>query len=83
MGYKLVATKPEKSAHNFVYLASDERVNYSGYFLKKPGKSDVKEKASYDPMSLKNCGRKAWSLFVRYYNYSSTAIFFRYFLSPT
>ena len=48
-GYRLVATKPRKAARNFVYLASDESVNFSGYFLKKPGKISEKEKANYDP----------------------------------
>ena len=45
---KLVGTRPEKAASNFVYLASSEEVNFSGYFLKKPGKPAVREKTEYD-----------------------------------
>jgi NAD(P)-dependent dehydrogenase (short-subunit alcohol dehydrogenase family) len=49
--YKLIASKPEKAARNFVFLASDEGVNFSGYFLKKPRRPDVKEKANYDSVA--------------------------------
>lgn len=44
----LVGKSPEKAAKNFVYLASDEAVNFSGYFLKNPGNSSVKEKIQYE-----------------------------------
>lgn len=60
--YKLIAAKPEKAAHNFVFLATDERVNYSGYFLKKPGKSEVKEKANYDPVVAERLWNKSMEL---------------------
>lgn len=40
---------PQKLTGNIVYLATDESVNFSGYFLKKPGQPSVKEKLEYDP----------------------------------
>ena len=60
--YKLIASKPEKAAHNFVYLASNERVNFSGYFLKKPGKPQLKEKASHDPVVAEKLWEKSMEL---------------------
>jgi retinol dehydrogenase 14 len=38
----------ESAAENFIYLATDPSANFSGYFLKKPGKPEVKEKIQYD-----------------------------------
>ena len=60
--YKLIATKPEKAAHNFIYLASDEGVNFSGYFLKKPGKPDIKVKANYDQSVSERLWEKSMEL---------------------
>ncbi len=45
---KIVGKSPEEAAGNFVYLASDPDVNFSGYFLRKPGRPEVKEKIQYD-----------------------------------
>lgn len=45
----LFGSSPESAAKNFVYLASDDAANFSGYFLTKPGKPQVKEKISHDP----------------------------------
>ena len=45
---ELTGKSPAAAAGNFVYLASDESVNFSGYFLKKPGATLVKEKIQYD-----------------------------------
>ena len=45
---------PEQGSYNAVYLASDEKVNYSGYFLPKPGKTEVKEKINYDDQMAKH-----------------------------
>jgi NAD(P)-dependent dehydrogenase (short-subunit alcohol dehydrogenase family) len=56
--YRLIASKPDKAAENFVYLASNEGVNFSGYFLKKPRKPSVKEKANYDA----DVAQKLWEL---------------------
>jgi retinol dehydrogenase-14 len=39
---------PEKLSGNMIYLASDDSANFSGYFLKKPGKPAVKDKIQYD-----------------------------------
>jgi hypothetical protein len=44
----LIGKSPEAAASNIVYLASDPKVNFSGYFLPKPGKPEVKEKIQYD-----------------------------------
>ncbi|MEI6487975.1 MAG: SDR family NAD(P)-dependent oxidoreductase [Bacteroidota bacterium] len=40
----------EKAASNFAFLASDETVYYSGYFLPKPNKPSITEKLKYDPI---------------------------------
>jgi NAD(P)-dependent dehydrogenase (short-subunit alcohol dehydrogenase family) len=45
----LTGTSPEKAAANAIYLASDELVNFSGYFLNKPGKPTKKQKEENDP----------------------------------
>jgi NAD(P)-dependent dehydrogenase (short-subunit alcohol dehydrogenase family) len=45
---KIVGKSAEKAAANFVYLATSDEVNFSGYFLKKPGNHSVKEKIEYD-----------------------------------
>jgi NAD(P)-dependent dehydrogenase (short-subunit alcohol dehydrogenase family) len=55
---KLVAKSPEEAAANFVYLASDPSVDFSGYFLKKPGKPEVREKIDYDP----SVAERLWNL---------------------
>ena len=60
--YKLVATKPKKASRNFVYLASDEAVNFSGYFLKKPGKVNRKEKSNHDPVAAQKLWEKSMDL---------------------
>jgi NAD(P)-dependent dehydrogenase (short-subunit alcohol dehydrogenase family) len=44
----LVGKSPEEAAGNFIYLASDPAVDFSGYFLKKPGHPEIKEKIAYD-----------------------------------
>ena len=41
-------TSPDKACANAVYLASDEAVNFSGYFLGKPGKPQHKVKVAHD-----------------------------------
>jgi len=44
----LFGGSPEKASANPVYLATNENANFSGYFLSKPGKPEVKEKLAYD-----------------------------------
>lgn len=44
----LFGSSPEKAAGNFVFLATDPAANFSGYFLKKPGKPEAKEKIQYE-----------------------------------
>lgn len=48
IGLKFIGTSPDEAAGNFGYLAAHEDVSFSGYFLKKPGRPDVKEKINYD-----------------------------------
>jgi NAD(P)-dependent dehydrogenase (short-subunit alcohol dehydrogenase family) len=60
--YRLVAAKPDKAAQNFVYLATDEGVNFSGYFLKTPRKPGVKRKANYDPLVAQKLWEKSMEL---------------------
>lgn len=43
----LVGRSPESAAKNFVYLASDEAVNFSGYYLRWPGRHRWKSKIKY------------------------------------
>jgi NAD(P)-dependent dehydrogenase (short-subunit alcohol dehydrogenase family) len=45
----LFGKSPEAAAKNFVYLATNESADFSGYFLPKPGKPDAKEKIQHDP----------------------------------
>jgi len=60
--YSLVATKPEKAAQNFVYLASEEGVNFSGYILNKSRKPGMKEKANHDPLVAQKLWEKSMEL---------------------
>jgi len=48
LGLKLLAQSAQKAAANFVYLASDDTVTFSGYFFKNPKSNQVKEKINYD-----------------------------------
>lgn len=45
---KLFGKSPDKACGNAVYLASDPGVNFSGYFLPKPGTPSVKVKEQFD-----------------------------------
>ncbi|MEO8088546.1 MAG: SDR family NAD(P)-dependent oxidoreductase [Bacteroidota bacterium] len=62
MAVKLVGKSPEASAKNFVYLATDPEVNFSGYFFKKPGDHFVKEKNNYDPAVAEKLWDKSMEL---------------------
>ncbi len=44
----LFGASPEKAAKNFVELASDDKVDYSGFFLKAPGQSAKRDKIHFD-----------------------------------
>jgi NAD(P)-dependent dehydrogenase (short-subunit alcohol dehydrogenase family) len=46
----IIGKSAETASGNFIYLASDESVDFSGYFLKKPGNTVLKEKILYDPV---------------------------------
>jgi len=54
----IAGKSPEAAAANFVYLASASTVDFSGYFLKKPGHTDVKEKILYDEKTAE----KLWNM---------------------
>lgn len=58
LAVSIVGKSPETLAGNFVYLASSDAVNYSGYFLPKPGKPLVREKIQYD----EGTAEKLWNL---------------------
>jgi retinol dehydrogenase-14 len=45
----LFGKSPRKLTENIIYLATSKNVNFSGYFLKKPGRPSVREKVAYDP----------------------------------
>ena len=53
---------PEASAKNFVWLASDDAANFSGYFLTKPGNTSVKEKIAHDPVIAERLWNKSLEL---------------------
>jgi retinol dehydrogenase-14 len=58
----LFGQSPEAAAKNFVYLATDEAANFSGYFLTKPGKPSVKEKIQQDPVVAEKLWNKSLEL---------------------
>jgi retinol dehydrogenase 14 len=60
--YSLFADSPETSAKNFVFLASDESVNFSGSFLNKPGKPQIRKKIEYDPFLAERLWEKSTEL---------------------
>ncbi len=45
----LVGKSPEAAAGNIIYLADHPDATFSGYFLKKPGHPEVKDKIRFDP----------------------------------
>jgi len=53
---------PEGAVSNPVFLASDESVNFSGYFLKKPGRSSVREKVAHDAVVAERLWNKSLEL---------------------
>jgi NAD(P)-dependent dehydrogenase (short-subunit alcohol dehydrogenase family) len=55
--YRLFAKSPEFAARNFVFLTG-EQINFSGYFLKKPGHPEKKNKIAYDERTAE----KLWAL---------------------
>ena len=44
----MFGASPDKACANAVFLADDSEANFSGYFLTKPGKPQVKEQISFD-----------------------------------
>lgn len=59
---KMFGKSPAESAANFVFLASDPSVNFSGYFLKKPDHPEVKEKINYEPDVAERLWEKSMEL---------------------
>jgi len=58
----LFGKSAEASAKNFIYLASSDEVNFSGYFFKKPRSHEVKEKIDYDPVVAEKLWEKSMEL---------------------
>jgi len=58
----LFGRSPASSAGNFVFLSTDDSVNYSGYFFKKPGNPSVKEKISHDASMAERLWNKSLEL---------------------
>jgi retinol dehydrogenase 14 len=54
----LFGKSPESLISNTIYLATDPNANFSGYFLPKPGKPNVKEKIERDPV----VSEKLWNM---------------------
>lgn len=52
----------ESASRNFVYLASDDKVTFSGYFLGKPGRPAKKEKIQFDPAVSEQLWNKSMAL---------------------
>lgn len=52
----------DAAAKNFVYLCSDDTVNYSGYFFPKPGNTSAKEKISRDTATAEKLWNKSMEL---------------------
>jgi len=46
---KLFGSDPNKAARNTVFLADNDVVTYTGYFLPKPGKPERKDLIQFDP----------------------------------
>lgn len=62
IGLALFGRSPESAAGNFVFLASDQSVSFSGYFLTKPGKPNVKEKMQHDTQVAERLWNKSLEL---------------------
>lgn len=54
----LFGASPKKTTANFVFLATDDIVNFSGYFLKQPGNTTAMEKIAQTPYS----SEKLWDV---------------------
>jgi NAD(P)-dependent dehydrogenase (short-subunit alcohol dehydrogenase family) len=54
----LFGKSPDAAAKNLIYLGTDPSVNFSGYFLTKPGKPKVMAKIEQDP----GMAERLWSL---------------------
>ncbi|MES2590760.1 MAG: SDR family NAD(P)-dependent oxidoreductase [Bacteroidota bacterium] len=58
----IVGKSPAVAAKNFIFLASDQTVNFSGYFLKTPGNSSVREKIQHDAATAERLWNKSIEL---------------------
>jgi NAD(P)-dependent dehydrogenase (short-subunit alcohol dehydrogenase family) len=57
-----IGKSPEAASKNILFLANDDKVTYSGYFLKKPGNPEIKEKIQYDPVIAQKLWDKSLEL---------------------
>lgn len=62
LAVKLIGKSPEAAAKNFVHLASDDSVTFSGYFFKKPGHNEVKEKIEHDGITAERLWNRSMEL---------------------
>jgi len=58
----LFGKSPATASKNFVFLATDEKADFSGYFLKNPGKPEDKEKVQHDPAIAERLWKKSMEL---------------------
>ncbi len=59
---KIFGTTAEKACANTLYLADNEKVNFSGYFLPKPGKPEEKTLIQFDSVITEKLWNKSKEL---------------------
>lgn len=62
LGITLFGKTPEKAAKHFVFLASDDSVNFSGYFIKSNGNINKKTKIQHDAATAEQLWNKSMEL---------------------
>lgn len=62
LGVSLFGRSAQSASGNFVYLACEEAVTYSGFFLPKPGRPQVKEPIKYDPENAERLWKMSMEL---------------------
>jgi len=55
-------TTADKACFNTVYLAENEKANYSGYFLPKPGKPESRQLIQFDPLVTEKLWQRSLEL---------------------
>lgn len=62
LGLSLFGKTPEKAAKNFVFLSSDDSVDFSGYFIKSNGNINKKVKIQHDAATAGQLWNKSMEL---------------------